>query len=202
MDTKLKSDIAESAVVTELLKRGFRVLKPVGDRLPYDLAVDLEGKLLKIQVKSAWLQKGAYTIDTRRTKTNRRHMLRERYKDGDFDFAILYIDDLHVFYVMPASIFSTYKSGISLVEGSTRQRKPKSAEYRERWGLLSEWATQPVTVERLLSNSVEPKATGFQVAKVIPSQAPAALLRFAKQSETAGEGVETKRQVPTALVSG
>ena len=81
MDTKLKSDIAESAVVTELLKKGFKVLRPVGDRLPYDLAIDIHGKLLKIQVKSAWLQKGAYTVDTRRTKTNRRHMVRERYKE-------------------------------------------------------------------------------------------------------------------------
>ena len=34
MDTKLKADISESAVTTELLRRGFKVLKPVGDRLP------------------------------------------------------------------------------------------------------------------------------------------------------------------------
>ena len=46
MDTKLKADIAESAVVTEFLKRGLKVLKPVGDRLPYDLAVDLNGRLI------------------------------------------------------------------------------------------------------------------------------------------------------------
>lgn len=48
MDTKLKADIAESAVVTELLKRGFKVLKPIGDRLPYDLAIDSNEKLLRI----------------------------------------------------------------------------------------------------------------------------------------------------------
>ncbi|MBU0709496.1 MAG: endonuclease, partial [Candidatus Omnitrophica bacterium] len=54
MDTKLKADIAESAVITQLLKKGFRVLKPIGDRLPYDLAIDRNGKLLRIQVKSAW----------------------------------------------------------------------------------------------------------------------------------------------------
>ena len=54
MDTKLKADIAESAVITRLLKEGFRVLKPIGDRLPYDLGIDLNGKLLRIQIKSAW----------------------------------------------------------------------------------------------------------------------------------------------------
>ena len=137
MDTKLKSDIAEAAVITALLKRGFIVLKPVGDRLPYDLAVDVNGKLLRIQVKSAWSYNGCYTVDTRRTKTNRRRMLRKRYGEEDFDFAILYIDRLNVFYVMPVSVFSGFKSGISLVETETRQRKPKSAMYRERWDLLS-----------------------------------------------------------------
>ena len=185
MDTKLKSDIAESAVVTELLKKGFNVLKPFGDRLPYDLAIDIHGKLLKIQVKSAWLQKGTYTVDTRRTKTNRHHMIRERYKENDFDFAVLYIDDLQVFYVMPAAVFSTYRSGISLVENETRQRRPKSAEYRERWDLLSEWATQPVTVERNLSNSVEPRF----ISMVIPSQALSEL-----NNDHCGEGVETRWQ--------
>ncbi len=62
MDTKLKADIAESAVITELLKRGFKVLRPVGDRLPYDLAIDIEGRLIKIHVKSTWFYKGAYKI--------------------------------------------------------------------------------------------------------------------------------------------
>lgn len=147
MDTKLKADIAEAATIAALLKRGFRVLKPVGDRLPYDLALDVNGKLLKIQVKSAWHYNGSYTVDTRRTKTNRRRMVRQRYGDKDFDFAILYLDRLNTFYVMPISAFSAYKSGISLVETETRQRKPKSAEYRERWDLLSKRAVQPETAE-------------------------------------------------------
>ena len=136
MDTKLKADIAEAAVITALLKRGFRVLRPVGDRLPYDLALDIDGKLLRIQVKSAWFYNGSYTVDSRRTKTNRREMIRKRYGEDDFDFAIIYIQELNIFYIMPQSIFSSYKSEISLVEAAKRQRKPKSAEYRENWSLL------------------------------------------------------------------
>ena len=128
MDTKLKADIAESAVITELLKRGFKVLKPIGDRLPYDLAMDVNGKLIRIQVKSAWFYRGAYKVDSRITKTNRREMKRKYYNRNDFDFAIIYIQNLN--------IFSSYKSEISLVETTKRQRKPKSAKYRENWGLL------------------------------------------------------------------
>jgi len=149
MDTKLKADIAESAVITELLKRGFRVLKPVGDRLPYDLAIDLNGRLVRIQVKSAWFTSRAqsYSVDVRRTKTNRRRMLRERYNKDDFDFAILYIDSLRIFYVMPVSVFVTYASTISLIETDKRQRKPVAAEYRERWDLLSDGLLQPKKAE-------------------------------------------------------
>jgi hypothetical protein len=139
MDTKLKADIAESAVVTALLKRGFSVLKPLGDRLPYDLAIDLNGKLIRIQVKSAWFnaKTGYYGVDVRRTKTNRRRMIRERYNEGDFDFAILYIETLEVFYILPVAVFNSYASTITLVETQKRQRKPKSIQYRERWDLIS-----------------------------------------------------------------
>lgn len=139
MDTKLKADIAESAVTTELLKRGFRVLRPVGDRLAYDLAIDLQGIMLRIQVKSAWFsaKEKCYIVDARRTKTNRRRMLRQRYGVSDFDFAIVYLSDLLVFYVMPVNVFSQYESTITFVETEKRQRKPKSAEYKERWDLLS-----------------------------------------------------------------
>ena len=140
MDTKLKADIAESAVATELLRRKFRVLRPIGDRLAYDLALDLKGTLIRIQVKNAWFNKkdNCYVVDARRTKTNRRQMLRQRYGVDDFDFAIIYLADINVFYIMPVSVFSCYGSTISFIEKDKRQRKPQSAEYRERWDMLSE----------------------------------------------------------------
>jgi hypothetical protein len=113
------------------------VLKPIGDRLPYDLAIDNKGKLLRIQVKSTWFYRGAYKVDSRMTKTNRRKMIRKYYNENDFDFAIIYIQDLNIFYIMPQKVFASYKSEISLVETAKRQRKPRSMEYKERWDLLS-----------------------------------------------------------------
>lgn len=138
IDTKLKADVAESAVITELLRRGYRVLRPVGDRLPYDLGIDCGSRLLRIQVKSAWYEtsKGLYTVDVRRTKTNRRRMVRARYTAQDFDFAILYLQQREAFYIMPVEVFVKYRSGISLVETEKRQRKPRSADYRNRWDLI------------------------------------------------------------------
>ena len=138
MDTKQKADIAESAVTTELLSRGYNVLRPVGDRLSYDLAVDHDGKFVRFQIKMAWFNelKKMYIVDNRRTRTNRRQMLRKRYSNDEFDFAVLYIHEKKVFYVMPVDVFNSYASSIAIVEDEKRQRLPRSSEYREKWILL------------------------------------------------------------------
>lgn len=135
MDTKLKGDIAEQAVILEALKRGWEVLTPVGDRLAYDLVFGVGKKFVKIQVKSAWWdeRKENYVVDVRRTKTNRRQMVRSNYTSQDFDFAILYIMDLNIFYIMPSQVFNSYGSEIHLVESEKRQRKPRSHQFREAW---------------------------------------------------------------------
>jgi len=127
LDAKITGDIAEQAAILEALKRNWGVSTTVGDRLPYDLIFDVCGTLHKIQVKSAWWdeRKQNYVVD------NRRIMKRENYTKQDFDFALLYIPDLSIFYVMPVAAFIAYGSEIHLVEDDKRQRKPRSAEYRE-----------------------------------------------------------------------
>jgi PD-(D/E)XK endonuclease len=155
MDTKLKGDIAEQAVVLQALRWGWGVLRPVGDRLPYDLVLDLGPQLVKIQVKAAWLDQPSqnYVVDNRRTKTNRRQMIRAPYHATDFDFAIVYIDALTVFYIFPAAIFIDYGSEIHLVEAEKRQRKPRSATYRDRWDLIQGTsATADEHIGRLISD--------------------------------------------------
>ncbi|MEH2072876.1 MAG: group I intron-associated PD-(D/E)XK endonuclease [Nostoc sp.] len=138
MDTKLRGDIAEQAAVLHALKRGWEVLKPFGDRLPYDLAFDVKGTLIKIQAKYAWFDEpsGNYVVDNRRTKTNRRLMVREAYQLSDFDFALVYIEKLDLFYVFPVDVFIDYGSEVHLVEAEKRQRKPRSAPYRNAWELI------------------------------------------------------------------
>lgn len=137
LDTKLKSDIAEHAVALELLKKEFNVLKPVGDRLAYDLVIEKNGSFRKIQVKSAMSNSNTYRIDTRRTQTNRRALQRKRYAERDFDFAIIFLHDINVFYILPFRDFNSFKSGIIFIEKETRQRKPRSFDFREAWHLLN-----------------------------------------------------------------
>ena len=152
MDTKLRGDIAEQAAVFQALKHGWGVLKPVGDRLAYDLVFDICGELVKIQVKSAWWDEpsGNYVVDNRRTKTNRRLMIRAGYKQSDFEFALAYIEQLDLFYIFPVDVFIGYGSEIHLVESEKRQRKPRSANYRAAWELILQWVTQKKGCEESL----------------------------------------------------
>lgn len=132
MDTKLKSDIAESALVTQLLMRWCRVLRPAGDRLPYDLAVDREGQLIRIQVKSAWRRKQVWIVDVRRTRTNRRRMVRAPYNVGDFDIAAIYLHETGEFVLLPVDVFCSYKSEITI----DTQPESRLRRYFEDWACL------------------------------------------------------------------
>jgi lipopolysaccharide export LptBFGC system permease protein LptF len=138
MITKEKGTIAEYSVALKALKKGWGVSVPLGDHAAYDLIFDVADRLVKIQVKSAWFdqQKQNFVVDNRRTKTNRRHIKRENYTENDFDFAVLYIQELDVCYIMPTEVFISYGSEIHLVEDAKRQRKPQSAKYREAWELI------------------------------------------------------------------
>jgi hypothetical protein len=167
MNTKLKGDIAEQAAILHALKRGWGVLGPVGDRLAYDLVFDVEGTLVKVQVKYAWFDqaRGNFVVDNRRTKTNRRFMLRDAYETSDFDFALVYIEQLDLFYVFPVDVFIGYASEIHMVEADKRQRKPGSATYRDAWELILQWAARRETYVRI------PVKVGETANGVTPSQA-------------------------------
>lgn len=147
MNTKVKGDIAEHAAILQAIRRGWGVSQPIGDRLPYDLVFDVNAVLVKIQVKSAWFdqQRQNYVVDNRRTKTNRRFMLRNKYAQSDFDFALVYLSEFDLFYVFPVQVFIRYASEIHMAETDKRQRKPESAIYRDAWELISQWAAQRET---------------------------------------------------------
>jgi hypothetical protein len=162
-----RGDIAEQAAILHAMRRGWGALRPVGDRLSYDLVFDVGGVLVKIQVKSAWFDgpSGNYVLDNRRTKTNRRVMVRGVYSLEDFDFALAYVEDIDVFYVFPCEVFIGNGSEIHLVEADRRQRRPRSADYRDAWDLISQWAVQRETSVRI------PHKFGEAAGGVIPSEA-------------------------------
>ena len=125
MDKKQRGDISEIAATLKSMEKEWIVLKPIGDRLPFDFCLLINGKLVKIQVKTAWYdsKRKNYVIDTRKTLTNSREIKRKKYTLEDVDFIIAYIQSSKVFYIFPISDFNSFRSSIALVEINKMQRR-------------------------------------------------------------------------------
>jgi hypothetical protein len=138
VDTKLVGDISEQTIILESLKRGYGVLKPIGDRLPYDLALDVKGRILKVQSKTAYFSELAsrFVVNTTRSCTNRKVYLAKPYEDGDFDFCLAVVSGTSVVYVLPWNFFKQYARCILINEGEPGQRALDSEQFRNAWHLL------------------------------------------------------------------
>ena len=92
-------------------------------------------------------------------------MVRGAYQLEDFDFALVFIAEIDTFYVFPCEVFIGCGSEIHCVEVDKRQRRPKSADLRGAWNLISQWAAQRETPVRI------PHKFGEAAGGVIPSEA-------------------------------
>jgi hypothetical protein len=70
-NTKRVGDIAELAVMSALLRRGFRVAIPFGEDNRYDLIIDDGVALSRVQVKSGRLRNGAIIFNCYSSHTHR-----------------------------------------------------------------------------------------------------------------------------------
>ena len=65
MHTKLKGDIGELITAQELLRRGWHVAFPYGENLKYDLIIEKEGIIKRVQVKTVIPKNGVLHINCR-----------------------------------------------------------------------------------------------------------------------------------------
>ena len=101
-DTKRRGEIGEAAFLAKASSMGWGVAKPWGDSDRYDLIVDVCGRLLKVQVKSAHRvcaqPGGGYHIRAHPHQ-------RVSYRDDEIDFLVAYIVPEDIWYVFPPSAF-------------------------------------------------------------------------------------------------
>lgn len=63
-DTKSKGDTCEGIVMAVLLQTGKKVLVPFGENRRYDIAIDEDGKLVRVQCKMGKLDRGVIRFNT------------------------------------------------------------------------------------------------------------------------------------------
>jgi hypothetical protein len=75
-----KGNVAELAIATEAARLGLSVLKPLTEHEPYDLALGIGERLLRVQCKWAAHDGEVVQIHVARSRTNRRGNIRSTYR--------------------------------------------------------------------------------------------------------------------------
>ena len=129
-DCKERGEWAELYFMMLAAGLGMKVSKPFGDSGRYDVGVENQRRVLRVQVKSTIYKRrgGEYSLNVMGPQ-------RQKYEPGRVDyFAILLIprDD---WYILPFEVMGMSNSSIHFTPTAKRQ---KYGEYWEAWHLLSE----------------------------------------------------------------
>jgi PD-(D/E)XK endonuclease len=98
-NTKATGEVSEAVVLARFLEAGFPVLLPFGDNQRYDMVVEVDGRFLRVQVKTAYQALGGCIRFNART-TNRHGQNSTHYR-GQADLFAAYSPDTKQVYVLP-----------------------------------------------------------------------------------------------------
>ena len=103
MNTHFLGKITELQVANEFLRRGIQVSQPLVSDSRYDFIVDINNKLLRIQVKTSHAEdNGAYiTFATSSSHTNTTRTINKSYSANEIDYFATYYGGQC--YVMPVN---------------------------------------------------------------------------------------------------
>lgn len=102
MTTKQQGIIGEAQVLAKFESLGISVSVPFGDNLPYDMIIDYEGKLFKIQVKtSSQSKEGVTEFGIKKNRINTQTNYITYYNENEVDYYALYAINRKEFYLVP-----------------------------------------------------------------------------------------------------
>jgi len=88
---KTKGIITEYKVISKLLELGYPVSKPVGDNLPYDIIIDIDGKLYTVQIKTGRYDNGCIVFNAFSSRNNMSKVYVKTYL-GQVDYFITWYE--------------------------------------------------------------------------------------------------------------
>jgi PD-(D/E)XK endonuclease len=125
---KQRGEWAELCFMAEAAGQGLKVSKPYGDSASYDVGVEYNGRIMRVQVKSTLYHRrnGEYSLNVMGPG-------RERYAEGTVDFFAVYLIPIHAWYIIPYEVMGRTNCSLHFTPESKRH---KYARYREAWHLL------------------------------------------------------------------
>jgi hypothetical protein len=110
--------IGEAAVLHAFIQRGFDVLMPFGEGLPYDLVVPIRDGFLRVQCKTAWPRGGCLVFNSHATDHGRGPV---SYV-GRADLCGVYFSPRETVYLVPVDI-SVHEGRLRLDPTRNNQRR-------------------------------------------------------------------------------
>ena len=96
LQSKQKGNLTELQCITAFYELGYSVSIPYGENSRYDLIADIEGKLIKIQVKTSSIKNGnaeAIEFSCRSSRINSTGTINTRYTKSEIDYFATYWDN-------------------------------------------------------------------------------------------------------------
>jgi len=138
---KRRGELAELIFVLKAATMGLAVSKPFGDSFPYDVVVESDHRMLRIQVKSSFSSNRAgYCINLGARGDAAGHRL---YTPDEIDFVAAYVVCHDTWYIIPATALGTARSVRLYPAGSKKQNVGRFEKYREAWNLITGLGDSP-----------------------------------------------------------
>lgn len=111
LDSKQKGIVSELQCITAFNKLGYHVSIPYGENSRYDFIADINGKLIRVQVKTSSPKKGcqgAISFSCRSTQVSATGNFSRTYTDKEIDYFATFYDG--ICYLIPVTECSAEKT--------------------------------------------------------------------------------------------
>jgi hypothetical protein len=123
-----KGAAAEAAITAAVIQLGLTVLRPLCEGRRYDLIVDLEPALLRVQCKLARRVGGVLTVRTETSRFTPNGYIRKPYSSAEIDALAAYAPELRASFLIPMTAVSTRRE-ISLRLEPTRNNQAEGVRW-------------------------------------------------------------------------
>jgi hypothetical protein len=123
-----KGAVAEAAITASVIQLGLTVLRPLCEGRRYDLMVDLEPALLRVQCKLARRVRGVLAINLQTCRHTPRGYIRTSYSASEIDAVAVYSAELNRSFLLPVAEVAGMRD-VSLRLEATRNNQAQGVRW-------------------------------------------------------------------------
>jgi hypothetical protein len=149
-----KEAAAEAAITAAVIQLGLTVLRPLCEGRRYDLIVDLEPVLLRVQCKLARRIGGVLAVRTVTSRFTPNGYVRRPYSSAEIDAIAAYTPELQASFLIPMTCIAGCREMISLRLEPTRNNQAEGVRWARDYELAS-------VIQRLRAQPASPGRLNF-----------------------------------------